>query len=495
VIVDADNLAVWYGRRRAIDGVSLRIDAGERILLTGRSGCGKSTLLRCLNGLIPHAIAGRLEGSLLVAGETPATAGIQRMASLVGMVFQNPGAQFFNLTVEEEVAAGPRNLGVEEVEVRRAVLWATSRLGLEGVRGRSIRTLSGGERQRLAIAAVLAMRPRLLVLDEPTSHLDVHGTRLLLETLASLNQDDGITVLVVEHRLGEVAHFTGRTIVMDAGGVAADGPTEDVFERRDWLMSLGLRRPAVTALQDWQELIVPNGSHPGKPVLEVRDVGVRLGTRPVLQDLSMELYEGEFAALVGDNGAGKSTLARVSAGMVKPRRGEVTWRQGRPRPGRDVALLFQEPGSQLFCDVVEDEVRLGPENCGDHSGEAVASALEATMLQDLRGRNVHRLSLGEQQRTALAALLAMRPRVLILDEPTVGQDWGHLERFMDFLVALNRTGTTVLLISHDFKLVHRYADRVLLLRGGRIVAEGTPAHRAGHGRHGREWNVDGLHAS
>lgn len=473
MIVESRDLSVAYGRRAAVAGITLDVAEAERVLLTGPSGCGKSTLVRCLNGLVPQAMPARVGGLLRVAGRVPAATPVEEMAGLVAMVFQNPATQFFNLTVGEEAAAGPRNLGLGAADAERRAGEALASMGLAGLEGRALATLSGGECQRLAIACALAMRPRLLVLDEPTSHLDLHGARLLIDALEDLNRRDGLAILVVEHRLGEVAHFTGRTLVMREGRIVMDGATDEVFARRDWLRSLGLRRPAVTRPQDWSTLIVPDGGGRGRPVLQLSGLEVRHGRRPVIDGLSLTLREGEFAALVGDNGAGKSTLARVLAGLRRPRRGQLRWLSGRGRPGRDVALLFQDPAGQLFCETVGDEVRFGPENYGDREARA-DEALRATGLEALASRRVQRLSLGEQQRTVLAALLALRPRVLILDEPTVGQDWGHLQRVMDFLVALTRGGTSVLLISHDFKLVHRYADRVMLLRGGRIAAEGRP---------------------
>lgn len=473
MIVQAEDLTVFYGRRAALESVSLDLAEGERLLVTGPSGCGKSTLVRCLNGLVPQAVPARLEGRLRVAGRIPATTPVEQMAGLVGMVFQNPSTQFFNLAVEEEVMAGPLNLGLGRAEARHRAGEALAWMGLTGLEGRALSTLSGGERQRLAIASALAMRPRLLVLDEPTSHLDLHGSRLLLEALGALNRQEGLAVVVVEHRLGEVAHFTSRTVVMNEGRVAADEATDEIFSRREWLRSLGLRRPAVAPAQDWSTLIVPDGLEPRRPVLQVSDLVAGFGRRRVLDGLSLTLHEGEFAALVGDNGAGKSTLARLVAGLQRPQGGTVRWLEGRGRPGRDVALLFQDPAGQLFCDTVGEEVGFGPGNFGE-AAAAARAALEATGLTALASRQVQQLSLGEQQRTVLAALLALRPRVLVLDEPTIGQDWRHLQHVMDFLLSLTRSGTSVLLISHDFKLVHRYADRVMLLRGGRIAAEGRP---------------------
>jgi energy-coupling factor transport system ATP-binding protein len=474
-MIQIEELTVHYGEHRALDGLSLHVAPGEFVLLTGPSGCGKSTLARCLNGLIPHAIPTELSGRVIVGGRVTTDSSVARLATSVGLVFQNPATQLFHLTVDEEVAFGPRNLGLDEEEVKRRVDWAMEATGIVGLRGRSIHTLSGGEQQRLAIAAVLAMGPRVLVLDEPTSSLDVGGTRDVMATLAQLNAEAGITILAIEHRLGEVTRLARRTIIMDHGRIVADAPTRRVFGQRALLRRLGLRRPADELQEDWTALLTPNGPPPGPPIIELRDVEAGYGSTRVLQGLDLTLHSGEFAALVGDNGAGKSTLARLLAGLLKPRRGKVRLGNGRRLvQGRQVGLLFQNPLHQLFCDTVDEEVSFGPHNFGCFDAAELDSVLTATDLTDLRRHPVHGLSSGQQQRTALAAVLTLKPRLIILDEPTMGQDWRHLSTFMDFLVKLNRAGCTILLITHDYKLVHRYARRILLLRDGSIVADGAP---------------------
>ncbi|HOG47846.1 MAG TPA: ATP-binding cassette domain-containing protein, partial [Anaerolineae bacterium] len=434
-----------------------------------------STLARALNGLIPHTIAATMAGRVIVAGRDTAHCTVAELATVAGLVFQNPATQLFNLTVEDELAFGPHNLGLDGAEVARRIAQAIAATGIGHLRGRPVRELSGGEQQRLAIASVLAMGPRLLVLDEPTANLDVQGTREVTATLARLSQA-GVTTVIIEHRLGAVAHLAQRTVVMDEGRIVADGPTGSVFARRRLLRRLGLRRPAAELPDDWAVLLQPSGAPPGPPLVQLKGVELGYGRRSVLCGLDLTLYRGEFAALVGDNGAGKSTLAQVLAGLLRPRRGEVRLGSGRPLVGgRDIGLLFQNPLDQLFCDTVEEEVSFGPHNLGCDDPAAIAAALEATGLAPLWQRAVHSLSAGQQQRAALAALLALRPRLIILDEPTLGQDWRHLSRFMDRLVELNRAGCTILVITHDYKLVHHYARRILLLRDGRIAADGLPA--------------------
>ena len=476
-MIQIDNLIVHYGSRKALDGITLSIDAGDFVLVTGPSGCGKSTLARCLNGLIPNTMGAKLTGSVVVDGLDTSEHTTAELARSVGLVFQNPSAQFFNLTVDEEVAFGPRNLGLSEVEAGERVAWALESTGLEGFRERAIATLSGGELQRLAIAAVLAMRPRLLVLDEPTSSLDVTSSRQVMRALTRINES-GITIVVIEHRLGVVAQNARRAIVMDGGQVVADGPTAECLGRRDLLRGLGLRRPAEELQLDWSKNIDPSPLPDSPPIVELRNVYAAYDSHAVLKGLNLSIHEGEFAALVGDNGAGKSTLALLLAGLIKPRSGTIRMNGGRKLlPGRDVGLLFQNPLHQLFCESVEEDVTLGPRNFHSLDPQEIDALLLAADLSAVRRRSVFNLSAGQQQRTALAAVLSPKPRLVILDEPTVGQDWRHLSASMDFLSKMNRAGCTVLLITHDFKLVHRYARRVMLLRDGKIVADGVPRQR------------------
>jgi len=473
-MIQVDNLTVYYGQRRVLgskrSGLSLSIQTGEFVLVTGPSGCGKSTLLRALAGLIPHASLAHMTGSVVVDGLNTQEHPLPLLAGHVGLVFQNPATQLFCLRVEEEVAFGPRNLGLPPDEVARRVEAALNAAGLEHLRGRRVNTLSDGEKQRLAIAAVLAMAPRILILDEPTSNLDMVGTRQVLSTLERLRRQSS-TVIIAEHKTGEVSQLADRVLILEEGVPVADGPPEDVFARRALLHRLGVRHPTNHPQSDWTDLILPSipGRGPGRvdPLVELEGVVAGYGKRQVLDGLDLYIQRGELVALVGDNGAGKTTLARLLAGLVKPRRGKVQVRG-------QVGLLFQNPLEQLFCETVEEEVAFGPRNYGLLTPTLLEDTLAVADLGSLRHRRTHALSGGEQQRTALASVLALHPDLLILDEPTMGQDWGHLSVFMDHVARLNGKGMAILLITHDYELVHHYAQRVLLLRNGRIAAEGRP---------------------
>jgi energy-coupling factor transport system ATP-binding protein len=474
----------YHGDQRAIDGLSLNVRPGEFVLLTGPSGCGKSTLAHCLNGLIPHASQAAMAGQITVDGVPTTEQTVAQMATHVGLVFQNPSTQLFGSTVDEEVAFGPRNLGLPPNEVLERAAFALAATGIEHLRERDTKSLSGGEQQRVAIAAVLSMRPKVLVLDEPTSNLDLKGTRTVLGTLAHLRREYGLTILIIEHRLSEAGALADRVVVMDEGKILLDGPTEAIFQQREVLSNLGIRYPDPThealPLQVCPQR-VPVEGHGLKPIVEMSGVEAGYDSGFVLRDLNLAVYPQEFVALVGDNGSGKTTVARLVAGLLKPQQGDVAWNddlRGLPL-GRRAGLLFQDPLQQLFCDNVQEEVTFGPDNFGIHSNGRLETILGVTGLAELRERNPYALSVGQQQRVALASILALEPALLILDEPTMGQDWGSLSRVMDFLTRLNGHGQAILLITHDHKLVCRYADRILMLEDGKLsnVAPGAGPSR------------------
>ena len=468
------NLSVQFDATLALQDVFLHIPPGQCVLVTGPSGCGKSTLAKAVSGLIPHAQSAAMTGSIHVAGLDTKAHTIPELAQHVGMVFQNPSTQLFHLRVVDEVAFGPRNLGLGESEVLSRTKWALNAVGIDHLKDRNPAQLSGGQKQCVAIAAVLAMRPDVLVLDEPTASLDVPNTKQVLAVLRTLQQSLGMTIVLIEHRLSAVLPQVDRVLLLEGGRVVADGTPQDVLSNQVRCRQLGLRHPAEKTMDVWSKLIQPNGHVTTKktPLLTLSQMSAGYNRRDVVHNVDLTIYPGDFIALVGDNGAGKSTLAQVAAGLVKPSTGKVSYQGGRPRPGLDVTMLFQNPADQLFTDSVDEEVRFGPENYGRFDPHHHQEILTETDLLSLRHRVPMALSVGQQQRTTLASCIALQPRLVILDEPTLGQDWGHLQRLMEYLQQLNRRGTAVLLISHDYKLVFRYAHRVILMEKGRIKMMG-----------------------
>lgn len=473
-VVDVERLSVAFGGCPALEGIDLSAVSGEFLLLTGPSGSGKTTLLRCLNGIIPHLLRARMAGAVRVNGLDTREHPVARLAESVGFVFQNPETQLFNLTVWDEVTFGPRNVGLGAAEAAARARWALEATGATHLELQRLATLSGGEKQRIAIASVLALRPSILVLDEPTAHLDVAGSRAVLGTLNDLCRREGITVVLGEHRTGAAGRMAHRLVVLEGGHLVVDGPTASVFARRDLIYRLGIRRPADEPEQPWERLLgAPSAPSGIPPLVELSDVEAGYGKHPVLRGVDLALYPGEIVALVGDNGAGKTTTVRLMAGLLSPRRGKVLVNGRKPRASDgDVGVVLQNPMTQLFCETVEEEVSFGPANLGHPDSAAIEEALASNDLLGHRSSRVHRLSCGQQQRTVVASVLALGPRLLVLDEPTMGQDWRHLEMTMDYLRRKSREGNAVLLITHDFKLVHRYADRVILLRDGRVAASG-----------------------
>jgi energy-coupling factor transporter ATP-binding protein EcfA2 len=483
-MVEVDRLGVSYGNKAVLNDISCTVKAGEFVLISGPSGCGKSTLALTLTGLIPHAKKAQMNGAVRIGGIDTRERSVAELASHIGIVFQNTWSQLFHSTVEEEVSFAPRNRRLSPVEIVQRTDFALSSAGITHLRGNRLVELSEGERHRVAIASILSMKPKILVLDEPTANLDWRGVELVMETISKLNRELGITVLVIEHRLSAVYHYCSKALIMKEGGIVCFGNRESVLSDKSRLVRLGLRFPW-RWVERGPERYVPDGITPPdreeEPIVTLEKVKARYGKREILHGIDLTIYPGEFLALVGNNGAGKSTLARVIAGLHRPKSGRVRWHPALKKlpMGRRVGFMFQATGEQLLCSSVMEEVSLGPECFGLERQVCTERAIELMDLSALEHRPTHTLSMGEGQRCVLASVFAVNPVLFILDEPTVGQDWAHLSRVMSYLKRLRKMGKAILLITHDDKLVCRFAERIVLLEEGRIIADGIPIKSAG----------------
>lgn len=474
-----------YGTFPALRSLDLTIPRGQVVLLTGVSGCGKSTLVRCLNGLIPHSQGGRYSGTISVDGSEVAKTPIHELATRVGVVFQQSETQLFNLTVAEELAFGPQNLGWDPRQVQKSVDFALEAVGIAHLRHRAITTLSGGEKQRVTIASVLAMRPAVLVLDEPASNLDPIGRRQMYSTMKHLNQGYGITILLVEHRIDqEILGWVDRVLVLDHGEIVCDGSPRDIFDHeREWMSRLGIRVPdSRDLIPSW---LLEEGTSATEipprplrresiPAVACWDLSHSFRRQKALEGITLEVESGEFLALVGNNGAGKSTLMHCILGLVRPNSGTVQLNGQALKAmnvGRSAGLVLQYPHRQVFCRTVREEIEFGPRNYRCFDERECVKLLDLTDLKALTDRDPATLSGGEVQRAAIAGVLSLKPEILLLDEPTHGQDWGHLVTFMEMVSALNQQGITVIFTTHDWRIVETYARRVVHLDGGRIVRD------------------------
>ena len=530
-IVDLRDITYTYEGEATpvINAVSLRVEPGEFVLILGPSGCGKSTLLNVLNGTIPHTLRGELSGHAVVCGKSVPDTKVTNFATEVGMVFQDPEAQIINTRVRDEVCFGLENLcrPVDEIMARQAE--ALAYVGLPDAGDLSIFDMSGGQKQRISIAAVLAARPRLLVLDEPTANLDPAGMAEVFAVLHRLNREFNTTIVMVEHRVDELADRVSRVIMMDRGAVVFDGKPRAAFARRreghseeaetiatsawfpqvsEFALELATAAgiavaPEVMPLNVTEAIAfaegvmagrlaqaparaaAPANTAAGEKLLSIRDLTFGYTReQPILKNVSLELETGSIVALLGQNGSGKTTLARALIGINRVERGTVYLGDrdisdlGPREISAEIGYVFQNPDHQFVTDQIDEEVAYGLKVRGyaeDFIARRVDEVLDIVDLARYRHRSPFNLSLGERRRLSVATMLVLEPRLLVLDEPTIGQDHEraqHLMRLMDRL--RERYSTTILMITHDVRLVAEWADRAIALRAGGIAFDGTP---------------------
>ena len=520
--ISVEGLTFRYaGRKRAaLTDVSFTIHEGETVLVLGPSGGGKSTLALCLNGMIPHVVAGALSGSVRIHGEPVSTRALAETVRQVGIVFQDPEAQLCMLRVAEEVAFGLENLAVAPEQMPGRIQRALTLTGLECDGSSRVDWLSGGNKQRLALACVLAMEPSVLVFDEPTSNLDPAGAQAVFSIIERLKAEGRHTIVVVEHRLDQLMHLIDRVLVLGPDGrLVDDGEPHHVLERQaQALDAFGIWKPQVSelaaalrargfALRDFPITVEeaerslapltldswtfgnasPRAEHcwsSESPAIRVHGLSAAYGRGTnVLRDVHLDVQHGELLALVGPNGAGKTTLAHHLIATLTAPKGTVFLEERDIRHIRGnelaetVGYVFQNPEHQFVARTVLDELAFGLRLrrwSEDEVRRRVNEMLDDFGLAGLAAANPFKLSHGEKRRLSVATMLILKQRVLVLDEPTFGQDRRHANALLEKFEALHAAGTTLLIITHDMRLVAEHADRVAVLHGGRVLAHATP---------------------
>ena len=475
----------------------LRVEEAELVLVAGRTGSGKSTLLATVNGLVPRFTGGHLHGDVLLAGESIRGRSPRELSHLVGYVGQDPLAGFVTEAVEDELAYGMEQLGLDRQTMRRRVEETLDVLGIADLRSRSLSTLSGGQQQRVAIGAVLTMHPRLLVLDEPTSALDPTAAEDVLGVLARLVDDLGLTVLVAEHRMERVVPFADRLVVVERGGVRGGAPVEmlehspvappvvELGRLAGWrplpLSVREARRHAPALLTSLEEPPPAAAPEAGGPRLSATGVGVRYGRAVALRDVDLAVGAGRVVALMGRNGSGKSSLLWALQGSGRRDTGRVLVDGVDPAdvpPARAralVGLVPQTAADLLYLETVDDECAAADAQAPEGTGPTCRELLDA-MVPGIAG-SAHPRDLSEGQRLALvlAIVLTPRPRLVALDEPTRGLDYAAKHALAGIVAALCAEGRSVLVATHDVEFVAQVADEVVVLAAGEVVSAGPTA--------------------
>lgn len=523
-IINVDDVSFSYGAQteQALSHISLSVNKGDFIGIIGPSGAGKSTLAACLSGAVPHHYTGTFFGSVMVDGHDTCEASLTDVSQIVGSVLQDIDTQMVASVVEDEMLFGLENFGVPHDRIEQRVSETLETVGISDLRDREIATLSGGQKQKVAIAAILAMRPRVLVLDEPTAALDPASSTLIFETLREANRALGITIVVVEQKVALLSEYCYRVLVLNHGEIALQGEPHEVFAHADELRAIGVDCPRVTRIFNSLEV---DGLASGTPCLDVdeaerlitgivdpahasSDIQAPAGSphapslrphakdaEPVLtfdhvefaypnggaavHDLNLTLYPGELVGIVGQNGAGKTTLTKLLTGLLKPASGSVrvtgldTAAAPTSRIAREVATLFQNPDRQICKDTVLDEVAFGLELAGIDRAEALR---RAQLVIDRFGLPADEapfsLSRGQRQMVALASVVVVEPKIVVLDEPTSGLDYRECMTVMETVRTMAERGCAVIMVCHDMEVVSDFAERIVVMADGRILDRG-----------------------
>ena len=463
----------------ALNKINLEINRGELLAVMGRDGAGKSTFCKLINGIIPHSLGGRLLGNVVVDGINTANSSVPELARRVGMVLDDPQVQLFTSTVRNEAAFGPENLLLPPDEIERRVKYALESAGLAGFEERAPATLSGGEQQRLVIAAAIAMAEKILVMDDPTCRLDPGGVTEFFSVLTELRKKYQLTMIMATHDSERVLEYADRVCILSGGAVAACGAPRDIFGSGSLLCDNGIRPAEPCTLA-----CLP-------AVQEQKPAAVRIAglshsydsVNNVLENVNLSIYENDFAAIIGQNGCGKTTLLKSICGLLRPTSGEIFVGE-KNISGVSVAalsaetgLVMQNPDAQLFTNTVYKEVSFALRKMGLTDTEIrlrADAALAAAGLEEHRDSFPPALDRAGREKTALAAVIAMGCKIILLDEPGLGQDYQGSRSIMNIAKGLHSQGCTIIFVTHNMYLAAEYAQRLILMHGKGVLMDGTP---------------------
>lgn len=499
-----------------LNNINLTIYEGEKVLIVGPSGSGKSTLSNCINGLVPFSNEGEISGSLKVKGKETKEMSIFELSNSVGTVLQDPDGQFIGLTVGEDIAFKLENDCVSQEEMKEKVKIVSEIVGIDTHLSSAPYSLSGGQKQRVTLAGVMVGDVDILLFDEPLASLDPATGKSAIELIDQIQKKTNKTILIIEHRLEDVLHCpVDRIIVVDNGKIAADITPEELLSS-NLLVETGIREPLyITALKyagcniepkmhpqhidtlnidscrdklkDWYEDTVEDKEQTsGEAILEMRDVKFSYESgKEILHGVSFKVNKGEMVSIVGRNGAGKSTISKLICGFYKPTEGKVLFN------GRDlvndtikeraekIGIVMQNPNQMISKTMIFDEVALGLKVRGvseDEIKNRVFETLKVCGLYEFRNWPISALSFGQKKRVTIASILVLNPEVIILDEPTAGQDFKHYTEIMEFLKELNQKGVTIVMITHDMHLMLEYTNRAIVLSNGVKLADDIAAN-------------------
>lgn len=472
----------------AIRNINLSLEPGQIMLLAGSSGCGKTTLMRCINGLIPHSYNGEITGEILVHGQSIEGMKLSQISRHIGTLLQDPERQILGTYVLNEVCFGLESMALPRKEMLPIAHKALERLRILYLKDKETFFTSGGEKQKVALAGVLAMEPDILLLDEPLASLDpasAHEALLAFRELA----DEGLSIMIVEHRVDDVlAIKPEKVLYMEDGEINYYGDVAGLMETVDYsrikLPAEVIARRAKGKVHPVFKPTVPELDKDSEPLLSFQDVRFQYkeDTPEVLHGINLDVRSGEVIAILGHNGSGKTTMVKHALGLLKPTSGKVllegvdSKKSTIATSAKTIGYVFQSPSQMLFASTVREELAYGPENLGfskEQVAENVDWAIDTVNLEEELSTPPLALSFGQQKRVSIASVLSMRSRILMMDEPTAGQDYWNYKSFMDTI--LQTPGfDSIIFITHDLDLALIYANRVIVLYGGEIVADGHP---------------------